>query len=82
MNTTMSGFTIYNGSSLNLSGLIGRKAKFLGCNNEPYGYVYECIGFGVDSDSGQPTVFLLGTNGFVIEYILTGVVFVSDNETR
>lgn len=60
----------------NLRGLIGKQACLVNKDHEPYGQFFECVGYGVDPDSGEPTVFLWNTsNGIIFERVLSAVRF-------
>lgn len=58
--------------TLDLSGLIGKEICIRDSKGNISAFGYECIGYGSDIDTGEPTVFLFNeSNGNVFERVLS-----------
>ena len=57
---------------VDLSGLIGKEIFLKNGNGSVSDFGYECVGYGVDVDTEDPTVFLYNeSNGNVFERVLS-----------
>lgn len=58
--------------TVNLSGLIGKEICIKDSKGNISAFGYECVGYGVDPDTDEPTVFLYNdNNGNVFERALS-----------
>ena len=69
--------------TVNLSGLIGKEISVWDDNANISKFGYECVGYGVDTDSDKPTVFLLNKkSGAIVERLLSNVSVVKSKGGR
>lgn len=58
--------------TVDLSGLIGKEICIKDSKGNTSAFGYECVGYGVDADTEEPTVFLFNeSNGNVFERVLS-----------
>lgn len=68
--------------TINLSGLIGKEICIKDSKGHTSAFGYECVGYGIDIDTNEPTLFLFNTtNGSVFERVLS-LVCVKKGENK
>lgn len=67
--------------TVNLSGLIGKEICIKDSKGNISAFGYECVGYGADPDTDEPTVFLFNkSNGNIFERVLSLVSVKKENE--